>query len=186
MAKNFLGEVRRAQVLDYGPGAIIDFRAGGGGGGPVSVVAAGLEHWDETAGPPFPGNDQVISEPRLQNWLSVIGFRLPPVDDRDSDSNPKKSRLVGARFPTRLQCPSCNEIKPARQWDKEPGDPSRWCAPCSARADGRVHAIPVRFVTACANGHLDEFPWEWWLARANHKKDCKKSGRMKFGKSRLY
>ena len=85
MPRNFLGEVRRTQVLDYGPGAIIDFRAGARGGGPVSVVAAGLEHWDETAGPPFPFNSQVISEPRLERKLSVKGFRLPPVDDRDKN-----------------------------------------------------------------------------------------------------
>lgn len=179
MAKNFLGEVRRTQVLDYGPGAIIDFRAGGRGGGPVSALAGGLEHWDATAGPPFPGNAQSLSEPRLEARLSVKGFRLPPVDDRDRDGDAKKSWLVGARFPTRLQCPSCNEVKLARRWDKEPGDPSRWCVACSNAAGRRVHVIPVRFVTACERGHLDEFPWDWWLARANHKETCRRTGRMR-------
>ncbi len=178
MAKNFLGEVRRTQVLEYGPGAIINFRAGARGGGSVSVVAAGLEHWDRTANPPFPLNRQAISEPRLEHRLGVKGFRLPPVDDRDKDDDPKKSWLVGARFPTWLQCPSCNEIKLARKWVKEPGDPSRWCDRCSS-GDRRVHAIPTRFVTACENGHLDEFPWEWWLLRTTHKPDCKGRGRMK-------
>ena len=178
MTKNFLGEIRRTQVLDYGPGSIIDFRAGARGGGPVSVVAASLEHWDKIAKPAFPHNSQVISEPRLERKLGVNGFRLPPVDDRDKDSDPKKSWLVGARFPTWLQCPSCNEIKPANKWDKEPGDPSRWCAPCSRKGD-RIHVVPVRFVVACEKGHLDEFPWRWWLTRAKHKKDCSKAGRMK-------
>ncbi len=74
MAKNFLGEVRRTQVLEYGPGAIIDFRAGARGGGSVSVVAAGLEHWDRTANPPFPSNRQAISEPRLEHRLGGQGF----------------------------------------------------------------------------------------------------------------
>ncbi|MCY4428212.1 MAG: DUF1998 domain-containing protein [Halieaceae bacterium] len=178
MAKNFLGEVRRTQVLEYGPGAIIDFRAGARGGGSVSVVAAGLEHWDRTAKPPFPANRQAISEPRLERRLGVKGFRLPPVDDRDEVGDPKKSWLVGARFPTWLQCPSCNEIKPARKWDKEPGDPSRWCHRCSS-GDRRVHAVPTRFVVACENGHLDEFPWWRWLSRTAHKPDCKGLGRMK-------
>ena len=178
MAKNFLGEVRRTQVLEYGPGAIIDFRAGARGGGSVSVVAAGLEHWDRTAKPPFPSNRQSISEPRLERRLGVKGFRLPPVDDRDRDDDPKKSWLVGARFPTWLQCPSCNEIKLARRWDKEPGDPSRWCQRCSSDSR-RIHAVPTRFVIACENGHLDEFPWHWWLSRATHKGDCKGQGRIK-------
>ena len=178
MAKNFLGEVRRTQVLEYGPGAIIDFRAGARGGGSVSVVAAGLEHWDRTAKPPFPSNRQSISEPRLERRLGVKGFRLPPVDDRDRDDDPKKSWLVGARFPTWLQCPSCNEIKLARRWDKEPGDPSRWCQRCSSDSR-RIHAVPTRFVIACENGHLDDFPWHWWLSRAAHKGDCKGHGRIK-------
>lgn len=178
MAKNFLGEIRRTQVLDYGPGSIIDFRAGARGGGPVSVVAAGLEHWNERAKPPFPSNPQVISEPRLERKLAVKGFRLPPVDDRKKDNDPKKSWLIGARFPIWLQCPSCNEIKQASRWDKEPGDPSRWCAPCS-RKRGRIHVIPVRFVVACEKGHLDEFPWKWWLTRARHKTRCNQISRMK-------
>ena len=29
--------------------------------------------------------------------------------------------------------------------------------------------IPVRFVMACKHGHLDEFPWDWWVG---HKPDC--------------
>ena len=178
MPKNFLGEIRRTQVLEYGPGAIIDFRAGALGGGPVSVVAAGLEHWDMTAKPPFPSNRQAISEPRLERQLGVKGFRLPPVDDRDKDNDPKKSWLVGARFPKWLQCPACNEIKLARRWDKEFGDLSRWCNRCSS-GDRRVHVVPTRFVTACENGHLDEFPWKWWLSRAAHKPNCSGNGRMK-------
>ena len=179
MAKNFLGEVRRTQVLDYGPGAIIDFRAGAKGGGSVSVVAASLEHWDETAKPPFPRNNQVISEPRLERKLSVRGFRLPPVDTREREDDPKRAWLVGVRFPTWLQCPRCGEVKRARDWDREAGDPSRWCFPCTQATDNRIHVVPVRFVTACERGHLDEFPWRWWLSRASHTEECDNSRRMK-------
>ena len=75
-----MGESRRSQVLSYGPGAIIDFRSGSQGGGPVSVVAPGLEFWDEYAKPPFPRNSQKINEPRLQRKLKIKGFRLPPVE----------------------------------------------------------------------------------------------------------
>lgn len=179
MSNNFLGEIRRTQVLDYGPGAIIDFRAGVNGGGSVSVVATGLEHWDQCAKPPFPGNYQVISEPRLERQLGVSGFRLPPVDNRDRQNDPIKSYLIGARFPNWLQCPSCNELQTANRWDKEPGDPSRWCPKCSIQGR-RVHVIPVRFVTACKNGHLDEFPWDWWLSnRAIHKLTCESNKPMK-------
>jgi len=50
-----LGKVRRSQaVATFGPGAILDIRAGAKGGGPVSVVAAGLNDWDSLANSYFP------------------------------------------------------------------------------------------------------------------------------------
>lgn len=164
---NKLGESRRSQVLTYGPGAIVDFRSGGQGGGPVSVVAPGLEFWDEYAKPRFPLTKQKINEPRLQKKLKVKGFRLPPVDiDSGNWQNQKEKRKVelpGFRFPRWLQCPVCYTIKDAGRWGREDGDPSRWCNKCSSAKGRRIHVVPARFVVACARGHLDEFPWLYWL-----------------------
>jgi len=159
---NRLGQVRRSQVLGYGPGAIIDFRAGRDGGGPISVIAASLESWDETARPNGANDPQIIYEERLQRVLGKQFFRLPPVDDSDDEASLNRF-LRGYRFPSWLQCPVCKELKRASQWAREIGDPSRWCAPCSAVAERRVFAVPTRFVTACENSHVDEFPWRWWL-----------------------
>ena len=134
---NILGESRRSQVLSYGPGAIIDFRSGSQGGGPVSVVAPGLEFWDEYAKPPFPRNSQQINEPRLQRKLKIKGFRLPPVEMSShyfsSERKKPKVALPGFRFPRWLQCPICFTLKTANKWGKEDGDPSRWCNKCSSR-----------------------------------------------------
>ena len=82
--RNELGDIRRSQVITtHGPGALIDFRAGGHGGASVSVVGAGLEEWDQWAPPQGVGNPQSIFEPRLQKQLEVEGFRLPPVAPPD-------------------------------------------------------------------------------------------------------
>jgi len=177
MPNNELGKVRRSMVLmNYGPGAIIDFRAGRRGA-PVSIVAAGLEEWDSRASAKGLAHPQTIYEPRLQKKLSVDGFRLPPVvpDDERDDHN---DVLVGARFPVWLQCPSCNTLNEARQWASDPGDPARYCANCSAgrAADQRVHAVPVRFVTACQHGHLDDFPWHYWV---QHRDGCGHRGELR-------
>src|SRR5262249_27803713 len=99
-----LGEMRRSQVgTTFGPGAIGDFRAGGKGGAPVSVVAAGLEAWDESAGQDGQhglNHPQVIKEPRLQDILKVDGFRLPPAVPTGEDGRYLLAqRLVGVRFP---------------------------------------------------------------------------------------
>lgn len=172
--KSELGDVRRSQVITtHGPGSIVDFRADSHGGAAISVVAAGLEEWDRAAPPPGLGHEQVVYEPRLQKQLDVDGFRLPPVAPQVAPGthSPRAGKLIGVRFPRWLQCPSCRVIRQWREWAEDPGDPALYCFECSEKAGGRnrVHVVPVRFVVACENGHLDEFPWEWWVP---HKDDC--------------
>ncbi|MBM2575365.1 DUF1998 domain-containing protein [Jannaschia sp. Os4] len=156
-----LGEVRRSQVLGYGPGAIIDFRAGAKGGGPVSALAVGLHRWPQPSG----GNDdpQIVHEVRLQKLLGKSFFLLPPVSETD-DGTPPDRPLPAIRFPNWLLCPECRRLDRADRWGHEMTDPARWCEDCSTD-DRRVFVVPSRFVTACENGHLDEFPWRWWLRR---------------------
>ena len=177
MANNRLGELRRsAVVMTFGPGSVVDFRAAGA---PVSAVAAGLEEWDNAFPPAGLANWQRITEPRLQRKLSVGGFRLPPVVDenwRDDQGNPDCRTLVAARFPEWLQCPQCDRLAPASRWSQDPGRAYRYCAGCTRKAPGqrKVFAVPIRFVMACAKGHLDDFPWH---IRVGHKADCKKKNR---------
>ncbi|MDE0031266.1 MAG: DUF1998 domain-containing protein [Deltaproteobacteria bacterium] len=177
MANNRLGDLRRsAAVMTFGPGSVVDFRADGA---PVSAVSAGLEEWDKSFPPPGLVNSQRIAEPRLQRKLSVAGFRLPPVVDenyRDKDGNPDRRTLVAARFPEWLQCPQCDRLAPSARWSHDPGRAYRYCAPCTRKAPGqrKVFVVPIRFVMACAKGHLDDFPWHIWV---EHTEDCEKKER---------
>ena len=169
-----LGNIRRSQIITtHGPGSIIDFRAGGFGGAGVSVVAAGLEEWDRSAPPQGIGNPQTIFEPRLQKQLGVEGFRLPPVAPQIAPGvySRKAGMLIGVRFPHWLQCPQCHLIRQARRWNDDPGDPAPYCGACTNKAGGRnrVHVVPVRFIVICERGHLDEFPWNFWV---RHKESC--------------
>ena len=173
---NMIGEIRRSSVImSFAPGAIIDMRDGGG---PVSVVSGGLESWDKEA--PLEGNlkYQKIIERRLCRKLGKKYFRLPPVivdgAKKPHKDVPDSSALVGVRFPNWLQCPICHVIRPSNRWDSEPGHAYRFCSECTENQPGKkkVFVVPVRFVTACTTGHLDEFPWDWWV---RHKKDCKKN-----------
>ena len=177
---NLVGEIRRSSVLmTYAPGAVIDMRADMA---PISGVSAGLEEWDSSA-PPF-GNlaDQKIVERRLCKKLGKRYFRLPPVvgdDDTLKDGTPDPASLVMTRFPRWLQCPKCDRIRPASKWHKDPGRPYRYCKGCTDKEPGqrKVFAVPVRFVTACARGHLDDFPWDFWV---RHKTTCKQRGDLRF------
>lgn len=171
---NDLQKLRRSAVVStFGPGAVVDFRAGNA---PVSAIAAGLEEWDNSFPPAGLSNPQTVRETRLQKKLGVHGFRLPPVlDERLSRDEPDTRRLVAVRFPGWLQCTGCDKIGPIRIWAEDPGNAYRYCASCTAAAPGRrkKFAIPVRFVLACPKGHIDDFPWHFWVGHAdgcaNHK-----------------
>ncbi len=170
---NELGDVRRSQIITtHGPGSIVDFRAGGYGGAGVSVVAAGLEEWDRWAPPPGLGHPQTVYEPRLQKQLDVEGFRLPPVAPQKAPGvySNRAGKLVGVRFPRWLQCPQCHLLRQPRSWTEDAGDPALYCVSCSDKAGGRnrVHVVPVRFIVICDKGHLDEFPWNWWVKHAEN------------------
>lgn len=179
MANNSVGELRRSAVLmTYSPGAIMDMRSGKG---PVSGVSAGLEEWDRSA--PLAGNlkYQKIVERRLCKKLGKKFFRLPPVledDAKHSNGTPDESALVIRRFPVWLQCPECELLRPASKWSQDPGKAYRYCASCSAKRPGgeKTYVIPTRFAAACTMGHLDEYPWNFWL---KHKPDCTNKDKLK-------
>jgi hypothetical protein len=143
----------------FGPGAIVDFRAPSGA--PLSGVVAGLEEWDAVAPPGQEGllHFQTTSEPRLQRRLAVSGFRLPPVTEEDATMT---DVLPVVRFPSWLVCPRCERLDRAGNFSFDPGRPERICARCSTPG-ARVHVVPARFIVACEDGHLDEFPWQAWI-----------------------
>ena len=165
------GEIRRSFAAStFGPGAVVDLR---GEGAPLSVVMGGLEEWENNGGTPAQLRHQAVFEPRLQKKLGVKRFLLPPAFDEAVGA-----RLGAVRFPSWLQCPQCHEMKQAGSWNRLLGKAGRFCQPCTAKNPGqrKAWAIPVRFVTACESGHLDEFPWHWWV---QHKADCAKQGVLK-------
>ncbi len=94
-----------------------------------------------------------------------LGFRLPPV--RPSRLNQKDFDAVDVlpvvRFPQWLQCPA---VQPAQAspttGTSTPASPSGGAAPCTKDEDKKIWVVPVRFIVACEDGHLGEFPWKQW------------------------
>lgn len=175
MPREELGDLRRSQVITtFGPGSVVDFRTGGRRGAPVSAIVAGIETWDSRTKTPGLDHPQAIHEPRLEDRLGVFGFRQPPVTGDWPGKGRKATgeELYAYRFPRWLRCPRCENLRPAQRWKRPPGSPSRICAGCSNDPETGardVHVVPVRFIAACPNGHLDEFPWHSWV---QHKPGC--------------
>lgn len=156
-----LGKVRRSHVAGaFAPGAVADFRTKSGA--PVSALVAGLEEWDTPPTTTSPGllHPQRTYEPRLQKRLLVDGFRLPPIKAEFADG--PEDVLPAVRFPSWLTCPVCERLARAGEWSFDKGKPDRRCAACSGTGKA-VFAVPVRFVIACEDGHIAEFPWQRWI-----------------------
>lgn len=146
-----LGSVRRSQLITtYGIGAIVDLEAG-------SFMPSGLEDWANATR--FPSLS--ISEPRLQVQLAVSHFRTAPIEEVIPNSLgwvDARKTTPAIRFPEWQECPKCHRLGV----EGAPFELKRnrlRCIGCN------VLVNPVRFVTACRQGHIADFPWSWWAHR---------------------
>jgi len=144
--------MRSAQVISpFGVGAMMDFP------GPESLIQAGLDAWmpqiaDGSKNP----RDQLCirNEPGLAKRLGVDFFVTPPVANENGDS----PTVPYLRFPRWHQCPRCGRLHEAKNLhDQAP------ICDCTQKKRGTT-TRQVRFVAACRNGHLRDFPWLEWLA----------------------
>lgn len=115
--------------------------------GDEAFMIAGLDRWD--VGQPD------LHEPRLEREMRVSGFVQPPATDERPD-------VPVVRFPTYQSCPLCRRL--ARHGDFTHFDLND-CPDCSQPL------VPSRFVVACENGHIDDFPYERWVHRGRPAKE---------------
>ncbi len=147
------GKFRRSQVLTtYGPGALVDLLD-------YAVIINGIDLWRFG----YPGVEPV-DEPRLRESTAlrlkgkqaVLGFRMPPAGD---DAEPAPNRGITARlFPTWFVCQNtkCRALTRYSSLEYKGG---RFVHDCGHRC------VPVRFVQACAAGHVDDLNWIGFVHR---------------------
>lgn len=162
--------IRRSQAISpFGVGSMVDFT------GPVSLIHCGLDAW------PFDENDPshrefiIEDEKRLSRRLGVKYFVSPPdfrVPNLGKDALQENLnlKLPFLRFPKWHVCPRCGLMYESEFHDRQ--------APVcrgpigSGKDKGKEHkprhTLQVRFVAACANGHIQDFPWwEWVFQKPN-------------------
>lgn len=144
--------VRASQaVLQYGVGAMVDFRD-------RTLMTAAPEYWGDCV--------TQIHDERLEKILHVDYFGKPG----DKDDSKFSAGISYVRFPEWYFCPSCRRFKPIGEWVKEyrakrPGkaqeDPymiqTMKCPKCFQEL------VVARIITACQDGHIDDFPWVKWV-----------------------
>lgn len=166
---NELGEIRRSQIIhNFGPGAVVDMRIPGG---TVSGIHLGLEEWVTSVYNVDPElESQSIFLKRLKPLTGRTEFRLPPVPKEKFGFTGKgpEPALTLRTFPSWLQCPGCSSLRKIDSWEvATPGKPGRSCPDCSSGKKKKL-VFPARFIVACKDGHIDDFPWDWHV---QHKSD---------------
>lgn len=147
---------RRAQLIStFGVGSLFPAENN-------SFMITSIDQWDQK-------RLQSVEEARLARNLRVSGFYLPP--------SGKTGRIPVVRFPDMLVCPRCNRLGTIKDLRARYDDPV--CGVCSKKGE----LTPSRFVVACENGHLDDFPYTFWvhahnpLDRENHQLRLLSEGR---------
>ena len=144
--------VRASQaVLQYGVGAMVDFRD-------RTLMTAAPEYWS--------GSVSHIRDERLEKILHVDYFGKPG----DKDDVKFAEGISYVRFPEWYFCPSCRRFKPIGEWVTE----YRAKSPKKAEEDPHMiqtmkcpkcfqELVVARIITACQEGHIDDFPWVKWV-----------------------
>lgn len=138
---NKLGEIRPNQLITtFGPGSIIDAVKD-------SVTILDLNYWKEKG--------KKIIDGRLASYLNVDCFYMP----RTSYSGD----IPVVTFP---YMHVCSNVKCGRIFDaRENFDLDKYlrfgvtCPVCHKQA------YPSRFISICEDGHMNDFPWSWWVHR---------------------
>jgi hypothetical protein len=164
--------IRRSQLISpWGVGAIVNFP------GDESLMTCGLDVW------PFPedpalGEFQVFEE-RLQARVGVDHFRLPH-DYRIPKQGVRHAgrEIPFVRFPLWHYCPRCGAMQKLGLFsDRQrcPGPPfeSGMCCHNLIPDWRRPWLLPSRFIAACGDGHIQDFPFMEWVHRDEQpRSDC--------------
>ncbi len=141
---NKLGDVRPNQLITtYGPGAIMDALND-------SVTLLDIDYWKKTG--------KTIYDARLASYLGVHYFKTP--DTSEYDDIPVIS-FPDYHICSNNKCNSLFNIKDNFDRDKYIKEKGPKCPNCG------WDAYPSRFITACEDGHMDDFPWRWWAHNGN-------------------
>jgi hypothetical protein len=157
-----VGALRPSQLMySYGVGALVDLPQ-------ISVIVGGLSDWDDTNQREIV-EERLLSAVRLQLGHQVKQLKTAPwtEETRDPTDNWARVGIPVLPFPRWLRCsnPACRLLAPIesklfklRVNVYRPEHTHYEHEGCGKGGRGS-EAVSARFVIACEDGHLDDFPW---------------------------
>ncbi len=184
--KTPVGEVRPSQLLwTYGPGALIDLPS-------LSVVTLGIDRWERDRCQPIQ-EARLLTAVRKVLGTQVDSLRMPPFQKSELVDVWSAEANIGVPvrpFPRWMRCVKCGflspfddglfEIKENRYRPERTRFVHKGCKGSKGDQPGKdADAVPARFLLACREGHLDDFPWRYFVHGGNS--SCK--GKLRFFES---
>lgn len=168
--KTPVGEVRPSQLLwTYGPGALVDLPN-------LSVVTLGIDGWDKNRCQPI-DEARLLAAVRRELGPQVGSLRMPPFQRSDGVDPFSAEAYIGVPvrpFPRWLRCVKCGllseydlglfECKEDRYRPERTRFVHKDCKGSKGNLPAKdADAVPARFLLACRGGHLDDFPWHYFV-----------------------
>ena len=184
--KTPVGEVRPSQLLwTYGPGALIDLPN-------LSVVTLGIDRWEKDRCQPIQ-EARLLAAVRKVLGAQVENLRMPPFQKSELVDPWSAEANIGVPvipFPRWMRCVKCGllspfdaslfEIKENRFRSERTRFVHKGCRGSKGDQPAKdADAVPARFLLACRDGHLDDFPWHYFVHSGNS--SCK--GTLRFFES---
>ena len=171
---NKVGELRPSQMLyNFGVGGVVDLPL-------ISALILGIDDWNTTHMRKLPEERLLAAVRRILG--PQVGFmaEAPVRRDNAGPINPyDQQNLAGipvAPFPGWVICPVCHRLGPLDGGSfKLEHNPFRWQETrfvhdaCPYQTDNKRKrpVIPARFIVACEAGHMDDFPWVYFVHAGN-------------------
>jgi Domain of unknown function (DUF1998) len=170
-----VGDLQPSQLFyAYGIGAVVDLPS-------MSVMVLGLDDWELSQAIPI-SEDRLLAAVKKQPRCAEVGRLhkppIPPIGDGPFQNPFDATAKVGVPvvpFPSWVICPKCRLLAPLQpgvftlKTDPFRPDKNRFVhSLCNATKPPTV--IPTRFLVACDRGHLDDFPWLYFVHQGNN--DC--------------
>tara|TARA_R110001599_G_scaffold24835_3_gene89345 strand:- start:141528 stop:143570 length:2043 start_codon:yes stop_codon:yes gene_type:complete len=165
--------IRKSQAIySYSTGAIINLSSS-------SVMNLAVNKW----------RGKVIHDRRLEELFGVEKFIEPPEFDPEDEGY--GSYISVRRFPNSYSCIKCGRISfleelnsyhrlfPKQSIDL---DQKYFCPICywksleEKRKGDKPILTPTRFIITTAFGHIDDFPWDWFVHRSESKREFRRKG----------
>lgn len=166
-----VGDLRPSQIMfSFGIGSVVDLPN-------LSVMVMGLDEWDPTQASPL-AEERLLAAVREELGPQVQKLVPPPTPPEDSGgaySPFESSNKVGipvSPFPVWGVCPACRLLASftsglftLKPHPYRPEHTRYLHTTCPRAGKYPPTVLPARFLVACHQGHLDDFPWLYFVHR---------------------